>query len=113
MLHPLLLDLLVYFFILQGNPAASVFFTIYFKLMLVCLKRHLRGASSWGPFKRPSLAPWTGLNWERTTITVYTIADELCQAFEVVFGAILNHNRKMVVLGLGSWASHHDWLLPW
>jgi hypothetical protein len=39
--------------------------------------------------------------------------DELCRAFEAASGAILNRNRKTVILDLGSWAGRRDWPLPW
>jgi hypothetical protein len=41
------------------------------------------------------------------------VTDEVCQSFEVVSGAILNCKRKMVVLGLGSWAGCRDLPLQW
>jgi hypothetical protein len=41
------------------------------------------------------------------------IADKICQAFELVSGYILIHNRKTMLLGLGSWVGHHGWLPPW
>jgi hypothetical protein len=41
------------------------------------------------------------------------LTDQICRAFEAASGAILNRNRKTVILGLGSWAGRRDWLLPW
>jgi hypothetical protein len=41
------------------------------------------------------------------------LTDQICRAFEAASGAILNRNRKTVVLGLGSWAGRRDWPLPW
>jgi hypothetical protein len=43
MLHSLSPDLPVEFSIRQGDPAASVFFTIYIEPLLVLLERRLRG----------------------------------------------------------------------
>jgi hypothetical protein len=40
------------------------------------------------------------------------IADKICQAFELVSGTILIHNRMMMVLGLGSWVSHGVLVTP-
>jgi hypothetical protein len=33
--------------------------------------------------------------------------------FEAVSGAILNLNRKSVIVGLGFWEGKGDWPLPW
>jgi hypothetical protein len=41
------------------------------------------------------------------------LTDQICRAFEAASGAILNRNRKTVILGLGSWAGRRDWPLPW
>jgi hypothetical protein len=41
------------------------------------------------------------------------IADAVCRAFEEASGAILNRNRKTVILGLGSWEGRQEWPLPW
>jgi hypothetical protein len=41
------------------------------------------------------------------------VTDQICLAFEAASGAILNCNRKMVVLSLGSWAGCRDWPLPY
>ncbi len=34
-------------------------------------------------------------------------------AFERASGAILNRNRKSVIVGLGTWESREDWPVPW
>ena len=39
--------------------------------------------------------------------------DRLCREFEAASGALLNRNRKSVILGLGSWAGRMDWPLSW
>ncbi len=41
------------------------------------------------------------------------ITEEICQAFDLVSGTILIHNRKTMVLGLGSWVGHCDRFPPW
>ncbi len=28
-------------------------------------------------------------------------------------GVIINHNRKLAILGIGTWAGRQDWPLPW
>jgi hypothetical protein len=39
--------------------------------------------------------------------------DTIVSDFEAVSGAILNRNRKSVLVGLGTWAGRLDWPLPW
>ncbi len=41
-----------------------------------------------------------------------TTVDSITQAFEAS-AALLNRNRKTMILGLRSWAGRQDWLLPW
>ena len=39
--------------------------------------------------------------------------DGICRMLERMSGAILNRNRKSVILGFGTWAGRQDWPLPW
>ncbi len=41
------------------------------------------------------------------------IAHEVCRASKKASIAILNRNIKTVILGLGSWEGHQEWLVPW
>jgi hypothetical protein len=41
------------------------------------------------------------------------IVDKICCAFEAAFWAILNRNRKTVILGFSTLVGHRDWPLPW
>jgi hypothetical protein len=42
-----------------------------------------------------------------------TTVDSVTLDFEAASGALLNRNRKTLILGLGSWAGRQDWPLPW
>jgi hypothetical protein len=42
-----------------------------------------------------------------------TKVDTIILALEAATGALLNRNRKTLILGLGSWAGRQDWPLGW
>ncbi len=98
MLHSLLLDQ-EEFSICQGDPAASVFFTIYIEPFLACLERLLRGLFM-GGLCEATLSYMDDVNELGEDEQDILITDELCRAFEAASGAILNRNRKTVILGL-------------
>ncbi len=100
------------FSIRQGDPAASVFFTIYIELLLVLLERRLHGLFM-GLIREASIGYMDDINELGEDDNDIVLTDQICRAFEAVSGAILNRNRKTVVLGLGSWAGRQDWPLPW
>ncbi len=112
MLHSLSPDQEVEFSIRQGDPAASVFFTIYIEPFLACLERFLRGLFM-GGLREATLSYMDDVNELCEEEQDILVTDELCRAFEAASGAILNRNRKTVILGLGSWAGGRDWPLPW
>jgi hypothetical protein len=112
MLHSLSPDQEVEFSIRQGDPAASVFFTIYIEPFLACLERFLRGLFM-GGLREATLSYMDDVNELGEDEQDILVTDELCRAFEAASGAILNRNRKTVILGLGSWAGRSDWPLPW
>jgi hypothetical protein len=112
MLHSLSPDQEVEFSIRQGDPAASVFFTIYIEPFLACLEHFLRGLFM-GGLQEATLSYMDDVNELGEDEQDILVTDELCRAFEAASGAILNPNRKTVILGLGSWAGRRDWPLPW
>jgi hypothetical protein len=112
MLHSLSPDLPVEFFIRQGDPAASVFFTIYIEPLLVLLEARLRGLFM-GILREASIGYMDDINELGEDENDIVLTDQICRAFEAASGAILNRNRKTVILGLGSWAGRRDWPLPW
>ncbi len=112
MLHSLSLDQDVEFSIRQGDPATSVFFTIYIEPFLACLECCLQGLFM-GGLREATLSYMDDVNELGEDEKDILVTDEVCRAFEAALGAILNRNRKTVILGLGSWAGRRDWPLPW
>jgi hypothetical protein len=112
MLHSLLPNQEVEFSTRQGDPAASVFFTIYIESFLACLERLLCGLFM-GGLREATLSYMDDVNELGEDEQDILVTDELCRAFEAASGAILNRNRKTVILGLGAWAGRRDWPLPW
>lgn len=41
------------------------------------------------------------------------LVDNICRDFEAASGAILNRNRKTIIIGLGSWVGRQQWPLDW
>jgi hypothetical protein len=112
MLHTLSPDMAVEFSIRQGDPAASVFFVIYIEPFLVRLEQLLRGLFMAG-LREASFDYMDDVNMLGEDEEDIVIADAVCRAFEEASGAILNRNRKTVILGLGSWEGRQEWPLPW
>jgi hypothetical protein len=102
MLHTLSPDMAVEFSIRQGDPAASVFFVIYIEPFLVRLEDLIRGLFM-GGIREASFGYMDDVNVLSEDEEDIVIADSVCRAFKEASGAILNRNRKTVVLGLGSW----------
>jgi hypothetical protein len=112
MLHTLLPDMAVEFSIRQGDPAGDVFFVIYIEPFLVRLEDLLRGLFMAG-LREASFGYMDDVNMLGEDEEDIIIADWVCRAFEEASGAILNRNRKTVILGLGSWEGCQEWPLPW
>jgi exonuclease III len=102
----------ILFSIRQGDPFAGILFTIYVEPFLVRLEAALVGLFV-ANIKEVSFAYMDDIEILGSALPDLILADSLCQDFEAVSGAILNRNRKTVVLGLGSWAGKQDWPLPW
>ena len=41
------------------------------------------------------------------------LANTICSQFEAMSRAIVNRNRKLAILGLGTWAGCQSWPLTW
>jgi hypothetical protein len=112
MLHSLSPALATIFSLHQGNPFAGILFTIHIEPFLVRLEALLRGLFV-GAVREASLGYMDDIAAMGDTDADLITTDEVCRDFEAVSGAILNRNRKSVILGLGSWAGRQDWPLPW
>ena len=112
MLHGLTPDLQILFSLRQGDPLAMILFVIQIEPLLVALERLLAGV--WVGAVREAALGYVDdvvvLGEEEGDLQ---ILDVVVRDFESVSGAILNRNRKSVLLGLGSWAERAEWPLTW
>jgi hypothetical protein len=112
MLHSLSPFLLILFSISQGDPLAMLLFILQIEPLLRRLQRDLASLHlAW--------AKVAGLGYVDDVAAVgsnpgdLTALDSAIRDFEAVSGAILNCNRKSVIVCLGEWASRQEWPLPW
>jgi Reverse transcriptase (RNA-dependent DNA polymerase) len=112
MLHGLTPFLLILFSIRQGDPLAMLLFILQIEPLLQRLQRDLTGLSV-GLAREASLGyvdDVAALGQDEGDLLKL---DEAVGDFEAVSGAILNRNRKSVIVGLGSWEGRADWPLHW
>ncbi len=100
------------FSIRQGDPISSLLFVISIEPFLLCLEASLRGLYV-GMVREASLGYMDDVATLGTDVEDILRVDAICRDFEAASGAILNRNRKTVILGLGSWRDKEDWPLPW
>lgn len=112
MLHDLTPDLEVKFSIRQGDPFAVALYTFNVEPLLVILQKILMGLLI-GKAKEKSFGFMDDIAGLGNKEEDLPLLDDAVQAFERASGAILNRNRKSVILGLGTWAGRTDWPLPW
>jgi hypothetical protein len=102
MLHKLSLPLLILFSIRQGDPLAMLLFLFHIEPLLHRLQRDLAGLNI-------GLAHEAGLGYVDDVAVLSSDINDLPKMdaavadFEAVSGAILNRNRKSVIVGLGQW----------
>jgi hypothetical protein len=112
MLHSLSPFLLILFSIRQGDPLAMLLFILQTELLLRWLQSDLAGL-------HVGQAKVAGLGYMDDVAAVGSNPDDIpaldsaVKDFEAVSGAILNRNRKSVIVGLGEWADRQEWPLPW
>jgi hypothetical protein len=104
--------LLILFSIRQGDPLAMLLFILQIEPLLRRLQRDLAGL-------HVGRAKVAGLGYVDDVAAVGSNPDDIpaldsaVKDFEAVSGAILNRNRKSVIVGLGEWADRQEWPLPW
>ncbi len=112
LLHSVSPALALLFSIRQGDPVSSLLFVLSIEPFLVQLEANLHGLYV-GMVREASLGYMDDVATLGTMLDDLLRVDAICQDFEAASGAILNRNRKTVLLGLGSWKDREDWPLPW
>ena len=110
LLHDISSFIPIIFSIKQGDPLAVLLFIINIELYLVRLEASLHGlrmAHIWESF----FGYMDYVNVLGSHLYDILKVDSITREFEAAAGAILNKNRKSMILGLGSWAGRRDWPL--
>ena len=97
----------IIFSIRQGDPVSSLLFVISIEPLLLRLEASLRGLYV-GMVREASLGYMDDVATLGTDVEDILRVDTICRDFEAASGAILNRNRKTVILGLGSWRDKED-----
>jgi hypothetical protein len=87
-------------------------FIIHIQPLLFILHRRLAGLSV-GRIRETALGYVDDVAAVSSSLDDLPLIDAAVADFEAVSGALLNRNRKSVIVGLGSWAGRQDWPLPW
>jgi hypothetical protein len=104
------LDIL--FSLRQGDPLAALLFILYIEPFLVRLEAALHGLMV-AHIREASFGYMDDVNILGSHLSDITKVDFITLQFEAAAGAILNRNRKTLIMGLGSWAGRMDWPLQW
>ena len=102
----------ILFSIRQGDPLAALLFIIYLEPFLVKLEASLRGLQL-AHIREAAFGYMDDVEVLGSHLSDITTVDSVTLDFEAASGALLNRNRKTLILGLGSWAGRQDWPLPW
>jgi hypothetical protein len=111
MLHSLSLPLLILFSIRQGDPLAMLLFLFHIEPLLRHLQSDLTGLRV-GSAREASLGYVDDMGVLGSDVEDLLRMDLAVADFEAVSGAILNRNRKSVIVGLSTWEAREDWPLP-
>jgi hypothetical protein len=112
LLHNISPFITILFSIRQGDPVATLLFIIYLEPFLVRLEASLHGLQV-AHIKEASFGYMDDVEILGSHLSDIKTVDTITLAFEAAAGALLNRNRKTLILGLGSWAGRQDWPLPW
>jgi exonuclease III len=112
MLHGLSPDVAILFSIRQGDPVAMILYVLQIEPLLFKLSRVLHGLRV-GPVLETALGYVDDVATLGDKDQDLVVLDEVMAAFERASGAILNRNRKSVIVGLGTWETREDWPIPW
>jgi len=112
MLHNLTRDLEILFSIRQGDPLAMILYIIQLEPLLHFLQKALRGLRV-GTIREASLGYVDDVAALGDDVEDLPVLDLAVRDFEAASGAILNRNRKSMIMGLGAWATRTTWPLTW
>jgi hypothetical protein len=112
LLHNISPFITILFSIRQGDPVATLLFIIYLEPFLVRLEASLHGLQV-AHIREASFGYMDDVEILGSHLSDIKTVDTITLAFEAAAGALLNRNRKTLILGLGSWAGRQDWPLPW
>ena len=112
LLHNISPFILILFSIRQGDPLAALLFVIYLEPFLVRLEASLQGLQV-AHFREASFGYMDDVTVLGSHLSDISRVNVITLAFEAAAGALLNRNRKTLILGLGSWAGRQDWPLDW
>ena len=112
LLHNISPFILILFSIRQGDPLAALLFVIYLEPFLVRLEASLRGLQV-AHFREASFGYMDDVTVLGSHLSDISKVNNITLAFEAAAGALLNRNRKTLILGLGSWTGRLDWPLDW
>ena len=112
LLHNISPFILILFSIRQGDPLAALLFVIYLEPFLVRLEANLQGLQV-AHFREASFGYMDDVTVLGSHLSDISRVNIITLAFEAAAGALLNRNRKTLILGLGSWAGRQDWPLDW
>ena len=110
MLHSLSPEVAATFSLRQGDPFALILFIIQQEPFLQKLQLQLHGLRFAG-LREASLGYVDDVGALSSKLSDLPILDKIVSDYEAASGAILNRNRKSVILSLGSWADRQDWPL--
>ncbi len=112
MLHKLSASIPVTFSFRQGDPLAQILYILQEEPLLIKLQASLHGLH-FGGIREASLGYVDDVAALSSKEEDLVILDAVVADYEAASGAILNRNKKSVILGLGSWEGRQEWPLPW
>ena len=102
----------ILFSVRQGDPLAMLLFIIQIELLLSTLFNRLPSIS-FGAAMESVFAYVDDVDIIAQSEEDLLLANTICSQFEAMSRAIVNRNRKLAILGLGTWAGRQSWPLTW
>ncbi len=112
MLHGLSPAIPVTFSFRQGDPLAQILYIIQEEPLLIRLQNSLHGLR-FGGIREASLGYVDDVAAISSREEDLLVLDSIVADYEAASGAILNRNKKSVILGLGAWEGRQDWPIVW